>query len=151
MLHFLSFHSPLFFHVRDAIIAGSTGRMAMILLIYIGPFIGLPRIDAVSMLGSLAASTKESAVTLGGAIHFSLGIVFALIYAALWSIGIGSPTWYWGMLFGTVHGLLVISLLFVTMRLVPQLSQYFNTLAVMLAILLNHIVFGVVVAVVYIS
>jgi uncharacterized membrane protein YagU involved in acid resistance len=151
MLHFLSFHSPLFFHVRDAIIAGSTGRMAMILLIYIGPFIGLPRIDAVSMLGSLAAPTKESAVTLGGAIHFSLGIVFALIYAALWSIGIGSPTWYWGMLFGTVHGLLVISLLFVTMRLVPQLSQYFNTLAVMLAILLNHIVFGVVVAVVYIS
>ena len=151
MLHFLSFHSPLFFHVRDAIIAGSTGRMAMILLIYIGPFLGLPRIDAVSMLGSLAAPTKESAVTLGGAIHFSLGIVFALIYAALWSVGIGSPTWYWGMLFGTVHGLLVISLLFVTMRLVPQLSQYFNTLAVMLAILLNHIVFGVVVAVVYIS
>ncbi|HZU01468.1 MAG TPA: DUF6789 family protein [Ktedonobacteraceae bacterium] len=151
MLHFLSFHSPLFFHVRDAIIAGSTGRMAMILLIYIGPFIGLPRIDAVSMLGSLAAPTKEAAVTLGGAIHFSLGIVFALIYAALWSIGIGSPTWYWGMLFGTVHGLLVISLLFVTMRLVPQLSQYFNTLGVMLAILLNHIVFGVVVAVVYIS
>ena len=151
MLHFLSFHSPLFFHVRDAIIAGSTGRMAMILLIYIGPFLGLPRIDAVNMLGSLAAPTKESAVTLGGAIHFSLGIVFALIYAALWSLGIGSPTWYWGMLFGTVHGLLVISLLFVTMRLVPQLSQYFNTLTVMLAILLNHIVFGVVVAVVYVS
>src|SRR5947209_19890694 len=83
MLHFLSFHSPLFFHVRDAIIAGSTGRMAMILLIYIGPFIGLPRMDAVSMLGSLAAPNKESAVTLGGAIHFSLGVVFALIYAAL--------------------------------------------------------------------
>lgn len=151
MLHFLSFHSPLFFHVRDAIIAGSTGRMAMILLIYIGPFIGLPRIDAVGMLGSLAAPNKESAVTLGGAIHFSLGVVFALIYAALWSLGIGSPTWYWGMLFGAVHGILVVFLLLVTMRLVPQLSQYFNTLAVMIAILLNHIVFGVVVAVVYIS
>ena len=151
MLHFLSFHSPLFFHVRDAIIAGSTGRMAMILLIYIGPFIGLPRIDAVGMLGSLAAPNKESAVTLGGAIHFSLGVVFALLYAALWSIGIGSPTWYWGILFGAVHGILVVLLLLVTMRLVPQLSQYFNTLAVMIAILLNHIVFGVVVAVVYIS
>jgi hypothetical protein len=151
MLHFLSFHSPLFFHVRDAIIAGSTGRMAMILLIYIGPFIGLPRIDAVGMLGSLAAPNKESAVTLGGAIHFSLGVVFALLYAALWSVGIGSPTWYWGMLFGAVHGILVVLLLLVTMRLVPQLSQYFNTLAVMIAILLNHIVFGVVVAVVYMS
>src|SRR5436305_9889503 len=122
MLHFLPFHSPLFLDVRDAIIAGSTGRMAMILLIYIGPFLGLPRIDAVSMLGSLAAASKESAVTLGGAIHFSLGVVFALIYAALWGFGIGSPTWYWGMLFGSVHGILVIFMLLVSMRLFPQLS-----------------------------
>ena len=151
MLQFWTTHSLVYVHIRDAIIAGSTGRMAMILLIYIGPFIRLPRIDVVSMLGSLAAPSKESAVTLGGAIHFSLGIVFAIIYAALWSAGIGSPTWYWGILFGTVHGLLVISLLLVAKRLFPQLSQHFNTLGVMMAILLNHIVFGVVVAVVYTS
>lgn len=151
MLHFLSLHSFLLVHVRDAIIAGSTGRMAMILLIYIGPLIRLPRIDAVSMLGSLAAPNKESAVTLGGAIHFSLGVVFAIIYAALWSVGIGSPTWYWGILFGTVHGLLIILFLLVATRMFPQLSQYFNNLAVMIAILLNHIVYGVVVALVYTS
>ncbi len=151
MLHFLSLHSLLFVHVRDAIIAGSTGRMAMILLIYIGPLIRLPRIDAVSMLGSLAAPNKESAVTLGGAIHFSLGVIFAIIYAALWSVGIGSPTWYWGILFGAVHGLLIILFLLMTMRMFPQLSQYFNNLTVMVAILLNHIVYGVVVALVYTS
>ncbi len=151
MLHFLSVHSLLIVHVRDAIIAGSTGRMAMILLIYIGPLIRLPRIDAVSMLGSLAAPTKESAVTLGGAIHFSLGVIFAIFYAALWSVGIGSPTWYWGMLFGTVHGLLIIVLLLVATRIFPQLPPHFNNLAAMMAILLNHIVYGVVVALVYTS
>ncbi len=151
MFHFLPLHSPLFVHVRDAIIAGSTGRMAMILLIYIGPILRLPKIDMVGMLGSLAAPNKEAAVTLGGAIHFSLGIVFAIIYAALWSVGIGSPTWYWGILFGTVHGLLVILLLLVTTRIFPQLSQDFNNLAMMIAILLNHIVFGIVVAIVYTS
>src|SRR6266568_8183603 len=151
MFHFLPLHSPLFVHVRDAIIAGSTGRMAMILLIYIGPILRLPKIDMVGMLGSLAAPNKEAAVTLGGAIHFSLGIVFAIIYAALWSVGIGSPTWYWGILFGTVHGLLVVLLLLVTTRIFPQLSQDFNNLAMMIAILLNHIVFGIVVAIVYTS
>jgi len=151
MFHFLPLPSPLFVHVRDAIIAGSTGRMAMILLIYIGPILRLPKIDMVGMLGSLAAPNKEAAVTLGGAIHFSLGIVFAIIYAALWSVGIGSPTWYWGILFGTVHGLLVILLLLVTTRIFPQLSQDFNNLAMMIAILLNHIVFGIVVAIVYTS
>jgi len=151
MFHFLPLHSPLFVHVRDAIIAGSTGRMAMILLIYIGPILRLPKIDMVGMLGSLAAPNKEAAVTLGGAIHFSLGIVFAIIYAALWSVGIGSPTWSWGILFGAVHGLLVILLLLVATRIFPQLSQDFNNLAMMIAILLNHIVFGVVVAAVYTS
>src|SRR5947209_7264075 len=97
MLHTLLTHYPLFVDLRDAVIAGSTGRMAMILLIYFGPLFRLPRIDVVSMLGSLAAPNKESAVTLGGAIHFSMGVLFAIIYAAFWSVGIGSPTWYWGV------------------------------------------------------
>lgn len=149
MLLFLSLHAPLFVHVRDAIIAGSTGRMAMILLIYAGPFIGLPRIDAVSLLGSLAAQSKESAVTLGGAIHFSMGVVFAIVYAALWSVGIGRPTATWGAIFGVVHGILVVALLVVTLRMSPRMPRHFNSMAVMVSILLNHIVYGMVVAVVY--
>ena len=148
MFHFLP-HTPLFIDIRDAIVAGSTGRMAMILLIYLGPYIGLPRIDAVGLLGSLAAPNKPSAVTLGGAIHFSVGVLFALLYAALWSLGIGSPTWYWGLLFGTVHGLLITCMLLLVMRMFPQLSHHFNTVAVLLAIVLNHMVYGVVVAIVY--
>src|SRR5215471_11132070 len=108
-------HMQLFVDVRDAIIAGSTGRMAMLLLIYGGPLLGLPRIDVVSLLGSLAAPNKQDAVTLGGAIHFSMGILFAMIYAAFWSVGVGSPTWWWGIIFGAIHGLLVIGLLFVAM------------------------------------
>ncbi len=142
-------HPQLFVHIRDAIIAGSTGRMAMLLLIYAGPLLGLPRIDVVSMLGSLAAPNKQDAVTLGGAIHFTIGILFALIYAALWSAGIGSPTWWWGLIFGATHGIVVILLLLVVMRVHPQLSGLFNGLLVMVAILLNHMVFGVVVALVY--
>jgi hypothetical protein len=151
LLHSLFAHSRLVLDIRDAIIAGSTGRMAMILLIYFGPLLRLPRIDAVSLLGSLAAKNKESAVTLGGAIHFSIGVLFALVYAALWGLGIGSPTWYWGIIFGAVHGILVISLLLVGMRLLPQLSSHFNTWTVMIAILLNHIIYGLVVAIVYTS
>ena len=142
-------HMQLFVDVRDAIIAGSTGRMAMLLLIYGGPLIRLPRIDVVSLLGSLAAPNKQDAVTLGGAIHFTMGILFAMIYAAFWSVGIGSPTWWWGIIFGAIHGMLVIGALFVLMRVHPQLSASFKGLPVMAAILLNHLVFGVVVALVY--
>jgi len=142
-------HTQLLIHIRDAIVAGSTGRMAMILLIYGGPLIGLPRFDVVSMLGSLAAANKQSAVTLGGAIHFTMGILFAMLYAALWSVGIGSATWWWGLIFGAIHGLLVMLLLLMSIRINPQLSEFINGLPVMVAILLNHMVFGVVVALVY--
>ncbi len=144
-------HTQVYVHIRDAIIAGSTGRMAMLILIYGGPLIGLPRIDVVSTLGSLAAPNKQDAVTLGGAIHFTVGILFAIIYAALWSVGIGSPTWWWGLIFGAIHGLLVILLLLTVTRKYPPLSEFINGLPVMVAILLNHIVFGVVVALVYSS
>ena len=142
-------HLQLLVHVRDAIIAGSTGRMAMLLLIYGGPLIGLPRIDVVSALGSLAAPNKQDAVTLGGAIHFTMGILFAMIYAALWSLGIGSPIWWWGLVFGFVHGILVIVSLYIVLHRYPQLSEIVNGLPVMAAILLNHMVFGIVVAFVY--
>jgi hypothetical protein len=142
-------HLQLLVHVRDAIIAGSTGRMAMLLLIYGGPLLGLPRIDVVSALGSLAAPNKQDAVTLGGAIHFTMGILFAIIYASLWSLGIGSPTWWWGLIFGAVHGMLIIVMLYVVLHRYPQLSEILNGLPVMAAILLNHMVFGLVVALVY--
>ena len=142
-------HSQVIIHIRDAIIAGSTGRMAMLLLIYGGPIIGLPRIDVVSTLGSLAAPNKQDAVTLGGAMHFTMGILFAIIYAALWSVGIGSPTWWWGLIFGAIHGILVILLLLVVMRKFPQQPELLNGLPMMVAVMLNHMVFGLVVAIVY--
>jgi cytochrome c biogenesis protein CcdA len=142
---------PLVIHLRDAIIAGSTGRMAMLLIIYGGPFLGLPRMDVVGMLGALAARNKQDAATLGGAIHFALGILFAFFYAALWSIGIGRPTWEWGLIFGSIHGMLVILLLLVFTGRYPQNPQQMKGLPVIVSILLNHIVYGIVVAIVYSS
>ncbi len=151
MLNLLPIHSALVFHLRDAIIAGSTGRMVMLLFIYAGSLVRLPRIDVVSILGSLAAPNKQDAVTLGGALHFCMGVFFALLYATLWSMGIGSATWEWGLIFGAVHGGVVILQLFLMMRRFPSLSQQFNRFPVRLSILITHIVFGVVVAVIYAS
>ncbi len=140
---------PALLHIRDAIIAGSTGRMAMLILVYGGPLLGLPRIDVVSILGGLAAPNKQDAATLGGAIHFSMGVLFALVYAGLWSLGIGSPTWWWGMIFGGVHGLLIdLTLLFISQRYSLHNHPLYEP-RVIFAIIFNHMIFGLVVALVY--
>ena len=162
-------------YVRDAIIAGSTGRIVMILLIYGGPFIGLPNIDIISILGSVATANKQAAVTLGGAIHFTMGIIFALFYALLWSLGIGSATWWWGLIFGAVHGMLILLLLALIILFYPRLSRMISRQLVidsgattggptqpllplmvskpliMATVLINHMIFGLVVALVYTS
>ena len=140
---------PAILHLRDAIIAGSTGRMAMLLLVYGGPLLGLPRIDVVSMLGGFAAPNKQDAVTLGGAIHFTMGVFFALIYAVLWSLGIGAPTWQWGLIFGAAHGLLVILSILAVVQRFPHHSETFGEPRVLLAIVFNHMIFGLVVSLVY--
>ena len=161
------------FYARDAIIAGSTGRIVIILLIYGGPFIGLPNIDIISILGSVATANKQAAVTLGGAIHFTMGIIFALIYAFLWSLGIGNATWWWGLIFGAIHGMLVLLLLALSILLYPRLSrmvskqlmiesgaaasdrtqpllsQVVSKPLIVVTVLINHMVFGLVVALVY--
>ncbi len=156
------------FYVRDAIIAGSTGRIVMILLIYGAPFIGLPNIDIISMLGSIATASKQAAVTLGGAVHFTMSIIFALIYAALWSLGIGRPIWWWGLIFGAIHGILVLLLLALIMIFYPRLSQLagrslmidsgaaaprlpslVGRSLMVSAVLINHMAYGLVVALVY--
>jgi len=124
-------------------------------------------------LGSLATTNKQAAVTLGGAIHFTMGIVFALIYALLWSLGIGSATWWWGLIFGAIHGTLVLLLLALIILLYPRLSrmvgrplmigsgatasgtaeprlpQMVGKPLMMVTVLINHMVFGLVVALVY--
>lgn len=151
MQQLLSLHAPLIIHLRAAIVAGSTGRMVMLLFIYASPVIRLPRIDIVSLLGSLAAQTKQDAVTLGGAIHFSMGVLFAVLYSALWSIGIGSATWWGGLLFGAIHGGVVLLQLIIIKHRFPRISEHFNSFLVLLSILISHMIFGLVVAVVYTS
>jgi hypothetical protein len=90
-------------NVIGAMTAGIFGTLAMTLVMAMAPSMGLPKMDIVGMLGSMFQS--DSNRSLGWGIHLMMGIIFALTYAALWSIGIGSATLLWGLAFGAVHWL----------------------------------------------
>ena len=90
-------------NVIGAVIAGIFGTLAMSLVMAMAPSMGLPKMDIVGMLGSMLQS--DSNRPLGWGIHLMMGIIFALIYAILWSIGIGAATLLWGLVFGAVHWL----------------------------------------------
>jgi hypothetical protein len=68
------------------------------------------RMDLITMLGTLVIGDLDKARFPGLLIHFAIGQVFALFYAAAFSL-IGRSGWLLGGLFGLVHGLLALTLL----------------------------------------
>ena len=150
-------------NVVGAILAGLAGTAAMTMLMYVAPLMGMPKMDIVRMLGSMFTSTRGVAtgqgtvsdsnqgltIGLGLMIHFMMGAVFALIYALLWSLGIGSATWLWGLIFGLVHGMMAIAMMPLMMRMHPNPPQMAGGPLVMAGQLMGHMVYGLVVALVY--
>lgn len=136
-------------NIVGAIVAGLAGTAAMTVLMYLAPMMGLPKMDIIGMLGSMFTSNKGTATILGLVMHFMMGAIFAIIYALLWSMGIGSPTWLWGLIFGAVHGVVAIVTMPLMARMHPRPPEMEGGMLTMLGQLMGHMVYGLVVALVY--
>lgn len=90
--------------VIAAIFSGLTGTLAMTLVMGMAPMMGLPSMDMVGMLGTMFGKANR---ILGWMLHLMMGSVFALVYASLWSFGIGDASIGSALVFGSIHWLLV--------------------------------------------
>lgn len=93
--------------VERAIRAGLTATFVITLLIYAGRVMGL-YMDFPQMLGLFFVRPKYGAAvyTLGLLLHFTIGAFIGLLYAWLFSVFTVPANWFWGGVFGVVHGLL---------------------------------------------
>ena len=145
-------------NLLGAVIAGLFGTFALSLVMATAPSMGLPKMDIVGMLASMLQ--KDGNRLLGWGIHLMIGILFALVYAILWSIGIGRAAPLWGLAFGGVHWLFAG----LVMGGVPVMHAgvkagtlqapgvfMLNTggLMAFMGGLIGHLIFGLVVALVY--
>ncbi len=144
-------------NVLGAVIAGLAATIVFTMVLVMAPRMGMPKMDIVSMLATMFGKTNRP---LGWTVHLMMGILFALIYAFLWSRGFGAATWQWGLAFGAVHWLIVGML----MGMIPLLhlgirrgevrapGLWMTNNGGMLAFgggLMGHLIFGVVTALVY--
>ena len=74
------------------------------MVLVMAPRMGMPKMDIVGMLSTMFGKENHP---LGWMMHLMMGVVFALIYAFLWSRGILGPTLFGGLVFGAVHWLVV--------------------------------------------
>jgi len=136
-------------NIFGSIIAGLLGTLVMTALIYIAPRMGIPKMDIIGMLGTMFTASEGTARVLGTIAHFMMGVIFAIIYALLWSLGIGSPTWLWGLIFGAIHGVVAIVMMPVMIKMHPRPPQMESGPLMAVGLLMGHLAFGLVVALTY--
>lgn len=93
-----------------AILAGFWGAVAMTMLMYGWPLVGLPSMDIMAALGGVFP-LDMSPYVLGSLIHVGIGITLALIYALFFDLWLPGPGWLRGALFSLIPWLFAITLL----------------------------------------
>jgi hypothetical protein len=145
-------------NILGAVLAGLGGTIGISMVMAMAPQMGMPAMDIVGMLGAMFS--KETNRPLGWMMHLMMGVVFALIYALLWSIGIGTVSAIWGIVFGIVHWLLVglmmgaLPMMHVGIRSggvrAPGVLMLNNGgMMAFVGGLMGHAIYGLVVAVIY--
>ncbi len=98
------------FSFRRALIAGFLGTVAMTILMYAWPLIGLPRMDIMAALGGVFPF-DISPYVLGLLIHLGIGTSMGLIYALFFDSRLPGPGWLRGALFSFLPWIFAITLL----------------------------------------
>jgi uncharacterized membrane protein YagU involved in acid resistance len=136
-------------NIAGSIIAGLVATAVMTLLMYTAPRMGMPKMDIIGMLGSMFSDNKSTATVIGLVVHFVMGVIFAIVYAYLWSVGVGSASLLWGLIFGLAHGVIAIVTMPMMMRVHPRPPAMKGGPKTMVGQLMGHAAFGLVVAMTY--
>jgi len=104
------------------ILAGFLGTIAMTIVMYGWPLVGLPSMDIMAALGGVFPFNLSPYV-MGSVIHFGMGMSLALIYAAFFDRWLPGPGWLRGALFSFVPWLFAITLLSPSLQMASDLFK----------------------------
>jgi hypothetical protein len=90
--------------VWGAIAGGFAGTLVLTTALRAANELNLTRMDLPFLLGTAFSTDRTHAKALGYFLHFVTGLVFALVYYAIF-LAIGQSGWWLGAIFGLAHGL----------------------------------------------
>lgn len=94
----------------SAILAGAIGTVAMTVLMYAAPLMGLPPMDLLLALGSMVP-VGISPYLVGGLMHLAIGVTLAVLYAAILERVLPGPRWARGAVFSLLPWFFAITLM----------------------------------------
>jgi len=132
-------------NVSKTLLAGVAGTVAMTMLTYIGPMMGMPEMDIPQMLSGFMGVP----VIAGWLAHFMIGTMLAFVYVYIFVQRLPGAPW----LKGALYGLLPWFLAQVMVNSIMGAGVFaLNTPAPMLAVvssLMGHLLYGGVLGAVY--
>lgn len=137
------------------IVAGLVGTAVITALMYAGPMMGMPKMDIAQIQGSMVLPMGTTAFAVGMVTHFMMGIVFTAIYALVWDVTDLDVTWWSGLIFGAVHAMVAAAGMAMMVPFHKEMkagnldSPFSGGAKSMMGMLMGHLVFGLVVALVY--
>ena len=90
--------------IWGAVAGGFAGTIVLTTILRAASELRLTRMDLPFLLGTALTANRLRAKALGYALHFLAGLVFALVYYAIFS-AIDQSGWWLGAIFGLVHAL----------------------------------------------
>ena len=88
--------------VWGALAGGLVGTMLISVGLAFGQAVGWSRMDLPLLLGTAFAEDRNRARAIGWGVHFVLGLLFSLVYAAIFA-AVGHAGWWFGLALGAVH------------------------------------------------
>lgn len=90
--------------IWGALAGGFVGTLVLTTVLRTASEVGLTRMDLPFLLGTAFTGDRVRAKALGYLLHFAAGLVFALVYYAIFR-AIDESGWWLGAVFGLGHGL----------------------------------------------
>ncbi|HEY7602980.1 MAG TPA: hypothetical protein VH760_01875 [Gaiellaceae bacterium] len=88
--------------VWGALAGGLVGTMVISIGLAFGQAVGWSRMDLPLLLGTVFDEDRNRARAIGWAAHFVLGLLFSLVYGAIFA-AVGHAGWWFGLALGAVH------------------------------------------------
>jgi hypothetical protein len=88
--------------VWGALAGGLVGTIVISIGLAIAQAAGWSRMDLPLLLGTAVAEDRNVARAAGWAIHFAFGLLFSLVYYAIFA-AVGHAGWLFGLVLGAVH------------------------------------------------
>jgi len=132
--------------ITKTLTAGVVATIAMTIVMFMAPLMGLPKMNAAEML----SMTMGFPIIVGWIMHFMIGIIFALGYTFIISkllFKISNK-----ILNGAIYGMIVFVFAQIAMAMMgliftmPKMSG--NMVLMMLGSVIGHVVFGIAVSVI---